>query len=289
MIFGFLLTGTSTGLALSQQRGDVIFDLAGAVPTKDLARFCLIKDLNLVTAGIACANTETVSGAVEALLQLRSRPSSAVDSVASSPIYPPDDVGTNKCVILPMHAMNPGLVCYCIQRAVRDLADRIGCMAHESGTCDLRTKGHAHAMNPGLGIQKIPLSSLAREIGLSDIDITEVDTQAPAVCAGTKTFVTTWSPTRMFEEMVLAEAQYTVTNTVVDHTSPHKEEDTRRGPNRTPYDVHVQCSFYPGALCNIRHIVCRLRGKGIGWGAHDNGGEIADLGAGGAGTTGRGV
>jgi len=84
--------------------------------------------------------------------------------------------------------MNPGLVTHCIKKAISDLGQRLG--------------------SSGPSLENGVVKSLARELGVCRIDITEVDTQEADFEPSWNDFSATWSCISFFEEVAKAESVY---------------------------------------------------------------------------------
>merc|ERR1719265_1831950 len=148
--------------------GDVVLELGHGISTQALARWCHQRGMHVVNTH--CAEWGILDDYVPLHEQVERLEAGVADCRGHGPT----------CIL--MHGMNPGLVSYCVKKAVLDLGRRLGM---QSAQCCIETENTPNAQ----------IAAVAEELNVQTVDITEVDTQEGTESSSSHSspqFVSTW-------------------------------------------------------------------------------------------------
>jgi len=154
--------------------GDVVIELGHRISTLALAKWCHELGLHMVNAHAS------EWGCLDDFVPLDEQIQGIVAGIQHLAGHGPTSVL--------LHGMNPGLVSYMVQKAIFDLGQRQG----------LR-------LDAGLSKER-QIASMAKQLGVMAVDVTEIDTQASHIDPGEFDFVSTWSCVSFFEEVAKCES-----------------------------------------------------------------------------------
>mmetsp|Transcript_62237 Transcript_62237/g.181778 ORF Transcript_62237/g.181778 Transcript_62237/m.181778 type:complete len:779 (-) Transcript_62237:77-2413(-) len=165
-------------LSLGLKPGDIVVELGHGISTSSLVAWCYEHGLHAVNARVSHW------GKLDCQVPLDEQVEQLAKDLSTLP-----GPGATSVVL---HGKNPGLVTYCMKKAVLDLGQRLNAVSSK---------------RPGL-CENEQIQAVAGELGVHRIDITEVDTQEMSKEIARRDFVSTQSCVRFFEEVAKAESVY---------------------------------------------------------------------------------